>query len=220
MKLSHLPLLALACGITACESMKSPVSSSSFDPLRPPGTSTQLASASYGPELSPGQFVAASIPNTAFFKDRPKGTEDASKLLAVGTQMKIISVESNYVKVELDSGEVGYVPAVMVSSTNPSTPELLPIDGAYQVYPPLIGGESVEPLPIIDPGGLPPSGSIPAIIDPNAPITENPVTIDAIPEMKVEEPAKELDPVAEAVRKKVEAAKAEEEKQKEIKGAE
>lgn len=212
--------------MAACNTMNSPVTSSSFDPLRPPGTSLQPASASFGPELSPGQFVSANIPNTAFFKNKPKGSEDADKVIALGTQMKIIEMDSNYVKVELDSGEVGYVPSVMVSSAdmtaNMTTPDLLPLDGAYQVYPPLPGGYPTEPLPVIDPGGLPPDGSIPAIIDPDAPVTDIAPTLDPIPEMKVEEseikvgePEKELDPVAEEVRKKVEAAKAEEDQLKE-----
>jgi len=215
-------LVPVAIAMAACNSMNSPVTSSSFDPLRPPGTSLQPASASYGPELSPGQFVSANIPNTAFFKNKPKGSEDADKVIALGTQMKIIEMDSNYVKVELDSGEVGYVPSVMVSSTDMTSPDLLPLDGAYQVYPPLPGGYPTEPLPVIDPGGLPPDGSIPAIIDPDAPVTDIAPTLDPIPEMKaaepetkVEEPEKELDPVAEEVRKKVEAAKAEEDKLKE-----
>ena len=129
--------------------------------------------------------------------------------------MKIIALDSNYVKVELDSGEVGYVPAVMVTSPDTTaTPDILPLDGAYQVYPPLPGGGPIEPLPMLDPGGLPPDGSIPAIIDPDAPVTGDGLAIDPIPDMKVEEPVKDLDPVAEAVRKKVEAAKAEEDKLK------
>ncbi len=209
----------LALAFAACSSMNSPVSSSSFDPLRPPGTSLQPASTTNGPELSPGQFVSANIANTAFYKNKPKGSEDADKLLTYGAQMKIISVDSNYVKVELDSGEVGYVPSVMVATPDTSiTPEVLPLDGAYQVYPPLPGGGPMEPLPVIDPGGLPPDGSIPAIIDPDAPVpAPGPApTLDAIPEMvEPEKPAEPLDPVAEAVRKKVEAAKAEEEALKE-----
>lgn len=205
----------VALAMAACNTMNTPVSNSSFDPLRPPGTSVQPASASFGPELSPGQFVSANIPNTAFYKNKPKGTEDSDKLIALGTQMKIIELDSNYVRVELDSGEVGYVPAVMVSAPDTTAPDLLALDGAYQVYPPLPGGESIEPLPVIDLGGLPPDGAIPAIIDPDAPVIDVVPTLDPIPEMKVEEPVAELDPVAEEVRKKVEAAKAEEEKLKE-----
>lgn len=205
-------MVPVVLAIAACNTINSPVSSSSFDPLRPPGTSIQPASSSYGPELGPGQFVSANIPNTAFYKNKPKGTEDADKLISIGTQMKIIELDSNYVKVELDSGEVGYVPSVMVSS--PDSPEVLPLDGAYQVYPPLPGDNSIQPLPTIDPGGLPPDGAIPAIIDPDVPATDLAPTLDSIPEMEVGEPEEELDPVAQAVREKIEAAKAEEERLK------
>ena len=191
--------------------MNSPITGGSFDPLRAPGTSGEVATTDSDPGLTPGQFVNANIPNTAFYKKRPKGSEDADKLLNINTQMKIISTDSNYVKVELDSGEVGHVPTVMVTAaaerTKPEPP--LALDGAYQVYPPLPSGVSTEPLPVIDIGGAPPSGAIPAIIDPDAPIVGPAPTLNPIPVLPVEAPAKKLDPVAEEVRKKVEAAMAE-----------
>lgn len=224
MKFSYSILLPVALAVAACDTMTSPVSSTSFDPLRPPGTSIQPASTTGttgSSELYPGQFVSANIPNTAFYKNEPKGAQDADKLIALGTEMKIIEMNSGYVKVELDTGEVGYVPTVMVSSPDMTAnpPDLLALDGAYQVYPPLPGGDPIEPLPIIDLSGLPPDGAIPTIIDPDAPIETDIPTLDTIPEMKVDEPVvekeEELDPVAEAVRKKVEAAMAEEEKLKE-----
>ena len=219
MNIPPFALVPIAVAMAACDTMNTPVSSSSFDPLRPPGTSIQPASSSYESELSPGQFVTANIPNTAFYRNKPRENQDADKLVDLGTEMKIIEMDSSYVKVELDNGEVGYVPSVMVSAPDTSLtqmpPDLLPLDGGYQVYPPLPGGGPIEPLPVIDPGGLPPDGSIPAIIDPDAPVIESTPTLDPIPEMSIEEPEEaELDPVAEAVRKKVEAAKAEEEKLK------
>jgi len=237
MKFFSYSLIPAALALAACGGMNSSITStSSFDPLTPPGSGRQPASASYGPQLSPGQFVAANISNTAFYKNKPNANQDADKLLTQGTQMKIVSVDSSYVKVELDSGEIGYVPAVMVSSPDTTpTPELLPLDGAYQVYPPLPGATvPLEPLPMIDPGGLPPEGSIPAIIDPDAPVIPSaPPTLDPIPDLKPTEPTApaepgmkeepkaeadpvaEPDPVAEEVRKKVEAAMEEEAKAKE-----
>jgi hypothetical protein len=146
----------------ACESMNRPLSGDgSFDPLRIPGSGIKSEPTDTGSEFSPGQFVAASIPNTAFFNKRPKGSEDADKLLAVGTNMKIISSDASYVKIELDSGEVGWVPSVMVSIAS------APIDGAYQVYPPMPTG-SESTLPLLDPNGAPPSDALPTIIDPTA----------------------------------------------------
>ncbi len=189
MKFPSLGLIPAAFALASCGSMNAPLSSSSsFDPLRPPGSGMHTDTSSYGPDLSPGSFVTANIPNTAFYKNKPKGTEDADKLLTQGTNMKIVSSDTNYVKVELDSGEVGWVPSVMVASASGAS-DNYPIDGTYQVYPPLPGGP-LEPLPVIDPNGLPPEGAIPTIIDPNAPIPApgDAIRIDPVPDLKPTEP--------------------------------
>lgn len=186
MRILSLGMIPAVLALAGCETMNAPLNSSgSFDPLKPPGSGLSNPAASYGPDLSPGTFVTANIPNTAFYKNKPKGSEDADKLLPLGTNMKIVSSDPNYVKVELDSGEVGWVPAVMVSSGNAS-PEMIPIGGAYQVYPPLPDTGPIEPLPVIDPNGLPPEGAIPTIIDPDAPIPAPtaPIKIDPVPDLK------------------------------------
>ena len=46
--------------------------------------------------------------------------------------------------------------------------------GEYQLYPPLPSTGIGEPLPVIDPAGLPPEGAIPTVIDPDA-LPETPV---------------------------------------------
>lgn len=144
--------------------MNAPLTTSgSFDPLAPAGggiRTTTTASTTF----KPGQFVRASIDNTAFFSKRPKGDADADKLLARDTNMKVISSDSSYVKVELDSGEVGFVPAVMVN--DPNAPLVGPADGNSGIYPPIDGTGAVEPLPTFDTSGLPPADSVPPIIDP------------------------------------------------------
>ncbi|MDP4623937.1 MAG: hypothetical protein NWT08_02240 [Akkermansiaceae bacterium] len=185
MKSFSLLMLPAALAMVACETMNAPLSSSSFDPLRPPGTGLQDTSQSDS-GLTPGQFVTVSIPNTPFYKDKPKDNQDADKLLDVGTAMKVVSVESNFVKVEMDSGETGYVPSVMINTSSEESIEYLPGDGMFPVYPPLPEGGGVEPLPMLDPNGLPPSDAIPTIIDPDAPIPDPtaPITIDPIPELK------------------------------------
>ena len=160
----------------------------------------------FGPSIAPGQFVTANIPNTAFYKNKPKGSEDADKLLSLGSNMKIVSNDGSYVKVELDSGEVGWVPSVMVSS---SGSELAPIDGAYQVYPPLPEGGALEPLPTLDANGQPPGGSIPTIIDPNAPIPAPtaPLTVDPVPDLTPSIPEAAPDAPKEESEEKAEEAK-------------
>lgn len=169
--LSAMAVLALA----GCETMNQPISSGDFDPLRPPG-------GNIGPRVNTnsgfkaGQFVRSSMDNTAFFKSKPSGDADADKLLTRGTSMRVISNSDSYTKVELDSGEVGFVPTVMLEDPNmtlPATPTVNP--GEYQVYPPLPQTGVGEPLPPVDPAGMPPAGSIPTVIDPDAPSSNTPV---------------------------------------------
>lgn len=171
--LALVPLVAV--GLVACDDMSTPISSGSFDPLSAPGSGrgTNVVEA---PSFTAGQFVRASIANTAFFKKRPSGDADADRLLARGTSMKVITVSGSFVKVELDSGEIGFVPSVMLEDPNAVAPA--PVTGAneFQIYPPLPGGNTaVEPLPIIDPAGLPPDGAIPTVIDPDAPSSNAPI---------------------------------------------
>lgn len=157
-------------GLAACDTMTRPLSSSGdFDPLRPPGSTTTMVS-TQGPAFSAGQMVRSSMDNTAFFKTKPKGDSDADKLLKQNTSMKVIFTSGSYVKVELDSGEIGFVPTLMVE--DPSAAPQIPVTGpgTYQVYPPLPSGGVSEPLPPLDPAGLPPEGAIPTIIDPEAPV--------------------------------------------------
>jgi len=171
-----IPALSAIAALTlaACDSMTGPITSGDFDPLRPPGGNIGSA-VKTTPTFKAGQFVRAAMANTAFFKVRPKGDGDADKLLARGTSMKVISYSGSYVKVELDSGEIGFVPSVMLEDPN-AAPQTLPTNpGEIQVYPPLPGGGIGGPLPIIDPAGLPPEGAIPTVIDPDAPANNTPV---------------------------------------------
>lgn len=155
-------------GLVSCETTTSPLSSSGFDPLGSPGaqinSTTPTASTFKG-----GQFVRAAMDNTAFFKARPNGSANADKLLPRSTSMKVISESDSYLKVELDSGEIGYVPSVMVEDPNAIATTQATAPGEYQIYPPLPVTGVGEPLPVIGTNELPPDSSIPTIIDPNAP---------------------------------------------------
>jgi hypothetical protein len=192
------PILAipavLALCLSACESLNQPITSGDFDPLKTPGNNTGMNTTNR-PLFSAGQFVTAAVNNTAFFKPQPKGEMDADKLLPRGTSMKVISLTDTYVKVELDSGEVGFVPSVMVEDPRAaSAGTMVPTNpNEFQIYPP--PGGMVTPLPPVRPGEQPPDGAIPAVIDPEAPATTQPLppvttpaeTFPAPPEKK--EPA-------------------------------
>ena len=173
-RMKHLSKLALAgsvavIGLAACGTSNGPTGFGTADPLRAPGS--DVSSSSIETEgFSAGQFVRAAVDNTAFYLKRPNGDADADKLLRRGSSMKVISTSGNYLKVELDSGEVGFVPPVMVeggtdganaSSDYPSNPNEI------QLYPPLPSGTQM--LPPIGPGEQPPAGAIPTVIEPDEP---------------------------------------------------
>jgi hypothetical protein len=167
-----------ALSLVACDTMSGPITSNGYDPLLPAGSNSSSPNRNIGvgTTFSAGQFVRASMDNTAFFKNRPTGSADADRLLKRGTSMKVISLSNSYVKVELDSGEIGFVPSVMLEDPN-AAPQTFPTTapGEYQVYPPLPGSGYGQPLPALDPAGLPPEGAIPTVIDPDAPANPPPV---------------------------------------------
>lgn len=158
-----------ALGLAACGTSNGPVGFGDVDPLRAPGSSTPSLLAE--PGFRAGEFVRAIVDNTAFFAKRPKGDSDADKVLPRGTSMKVVSMVDSYLKVELDSGEIGFVPSVMVEGSAENAAPLPPANpNEIQLYPPLPGSNT--PLPQIAPGEQPPAGAIPTVIDPDAPATE------------------------------------------------
>ena len=162
----------IVMALAACDTMNRPITSGDFDPLRAPGSGSATV-ATRGVVFSAGQFVRAAMDSTAFFKSRPKGNMDADKLLTRGTSMKVISHSDTYVKVELDSGEVGFVPSVMLEDPN-AAPQggAVTRPGEFQVYPPLNG--SGQAMPYVAPAAQPPDGAIPTVIDPEAPAVTEP----------------------------------------------
>lgn len=172
--MNQLSKLALASGVAAiglaaCSTSNGPTAFGMADPLRAPGADSNTVSIDTE-GFSAGQFVRAAVDNTAFYLKRPKGEADADKLLRRGTSMKVISTSGNYLKVELDSGEIGFVPPVMVedSAGTANTGVSYPSNpNEIQLYPPLPG--STQALPPVGPGEQPPSGAIPTVIDPDAP---------------------------------------------------
>jgi len=151
--------------LTACDPTGANLDSTGIDPLRPPTGNT--APADFGTELRPGAFVNAAINNTAFYLSKPNEDQAADNLLAQGTPMKIIALSGNFTKVELDSGEVGFVPTVMISTGDAG---IMPLDGADGQVP-VIKLDGDVPLPVLDPSAAPavdPSGLPPA--DPAPPI--------------------------------------------------
>lgn len=127
-----------------------------FDPLDSPGSSGGIAQVEdAGPRYRTGQFVETTMPNTAFFGRIPGPNEQPARTLASATPLRVISMQGTYVKVELESGEIGFVPAIMVGE-KPS-PNEIPIV-------PVTPG-NVRPQPEVGPGGstLAPEPEIPPL---------------------------------------------------------
>lgn len=165
--------------VGGCADFNSPITTGEFDPLSSPGSMGNALRSADG--YRPGQFVRAIMDNTAFFAKKPGGDAEADKLLPRGTSMKVVMNVDSYLKVELDSGEVGFVPTIMVEDPN-AVPQPSSINpNEFQVYPPVQGFEA---LPTVPPGERPPEGAIPTVVDPNAPAPGGSVPpVDVLPNL-------------------------------------
>jgi uncharacterized protein YwbE len=162
MKSKYLLAAPFVLAISACDPTGESISGSGIDPLRQPAGAQ--SSNSYGVDLRPGQFVSAAVENTAFYKAKPKQDQEADKLLSQGTPMKIVAISGNHIKVELDSGEVGFVPSVMIST---GEAEAAALDGGLDTLVPIVPLDSELPLPVADPDETTPE-TPPAVIEPDA----------------------------------------------------
>ena len=165
--LGALAVLAASCG--SVKNLQKPIPAGSFDPLDGPGSTSRKSSASVAPTKASykrGQWVETSMPNATFFSKIPKGSARATKVLPKGTPMKVVSSKGTYVKVELDSGAVGYVPEIMVNSrgssstkTTSKAPKLGPVPPPLD---PELTAPELAPPPEV-PGTPPPVPSAPSI---------------------------------------------------------
>lgn len=88
--------------------------------------------------------------NSTFFKQIPKGNATADQVLGAGTPMKVITAQGTYVKVELESGDIGFVPEMMVATQAvPSDVPIVPVIDPSIIGPPPVDGEFVAPDPEI-----------------------------------------------------------------------
>ncbi len=207
---SLLTLGALAFALASCGSLqniknlKQPLSGdTNFDPLRSPGSTSASRSSSSSssaerksvvvaptsPSYKAGQWVETSMPNATFFKQIPKGNARADKVLKVATPLKVVSSKGTYVKVELDSGDVGYVPEIMVidrasSPVKPTSSPIAPVPEFGSVPPPVEPKDlaPVAPAPEI-PSSAPSVPSLPPVPTlPDAPPVPD-VTTPPVPEV-------------------------------------
>lgn len=161
-----------ALALAACGNGGSSSALGGFDPLGPPGGGARSSEES-GPTTAgyrSGQFVFAAMDGTAFFDNRPRGAAETNKFLDRGERMRVISSDDIYIRVELDNGEVGYVPMVMVTDPDVVESPLITTfpdpTNEVELFPGS-GSPSVPPAPPLpDPDVTPQDGPVPAVIDP------------------------------------------------------
>jgi len=182
--------VAVVASCSTVDRLNRPLGDSATNPLNAPGSgraSQQAPAAS--PSFTPGQFVKAVMDNTAFFSKRPSGSADADKLLKLNTPMKVVEDDGSYVKVELDGGQVGYVPSVMLFDPTAPAAGLPGAPGDVQPIPPapappLPTGTSGDAVPLVAPADAPPADAVPAVVDPAAAPSSSPSGSPAATEVK------------------------------------
>ena len=133
MKSSRLLTFAATLSLASCAQIASTLNepiTSDYNPLDGPNT-PKLRNRSFqqtGPTYNPGEWVENAMPNATFFNKIPRGSATADKVLSLGSPLKVISTKGSYLKVELEGGSVGFVPAIMVAepSTLDDTSPFLP----------------------------------------------------------------------------------------------
>lgn len=134
----------------------------SFDPLDSPGSGRSAQVEDTGPRYQPGQWLETSMPNTAFFLKVPRGNEQPSRTLVSSTPLRVIATEGTYVKVELENGEIGYVPSIMVGEKpSPNEIPIVPVAPDSLLQPPTVGPGGLAPEPEIAPLSVEDASAVP-----------------------------------------------------------
>ena len=98
--------------------------------------------------LTAGQFARATLDNTSFFRQIPLTGAQPDLLLQRHTTMRLIQVSPSYCRVELDSGEVGFVMTAMLEPVPRKKPDGLPDGPGIEDLNP----DVIDPNPPVGPG--------------------------------------------------------------------
>ncbi len=128
-KQAMLILGAMVFGLASCgtlrntmSSLKQPLSGDGdYDPLMAPGAQRGGGQLVQTETYRSGEWVRTSVAGASFFRKLPRGNARADQLLRKGTPMRVISTKGSYLKAQLESGDVGYVPGIMVEGRTASS---------------------------------------------------------------------------------------------------
>ncbi|NIP97123.1 MAG: hypothetical protein GWO24_28300, partial [Akkermansiaceae bacterium] len=129
----------------------------SLDPLDSPGRRKDTGPIDTGPYHTPGSYVQVTDQNAAFYEQYPRGSEQPDRRLVVGTSLKVVGSQGSYVKVETEAGQIGFVPAIMLSERSEGTnlPIVPAVPGGSGETPAAI--DPIDPTPV--PSPLPAPGT-------------------------------------------------------------
>ena len=111
-----MPLVSVLiwCQLVSCSNSYRP-SSSDRGWSGPPRAIPADELDAYGPDFTPGSYLQTINPSSPFFMSYPRIEDQPYKLLPDSTEVKVVSLKGSYAKVEVVlSGEVGYVPSIML----------------------------------------------------------------------------------------------------------
>jgi hypothetical protein len=150
--------------LSSCGNFATSLNSQNFDPdlnpLDSPGSRNRNDLIDSDPQFAPGSWVEVTDPTAAIYRRVPRDNEQPDYSLRPGTPLKIIGGQGTYVKVETESGQIGYVPAIMVG-TKPTGQDLPLVSPDPGGAPP-----SIEPIDTINPiGPIEPQSATPGIDD-------------------------------------------------------
>ena len=146
----------VACALVSCD-FNQPLPNNGYNPLSYPGGNQSATTNPYSSLFTPGAFLQTVSPMTAFYYNYPKDMEQPNKTIPQNTDVKVISTKGTYIKVEVvHSGDVGYIPSVMLGSKRspdevpvttdrrgyPVTPGITPAHGREEIQPPELGDPS------------------------------------------------------------------------------
>ncbi len=138
------------CQLVSCSNSYQPSSSSDRGWSGPPRAIPADELDDYGPDFTPGSYLQTINPSSPFFMSYPRIEDQPYKLLPDSTEVKVVSLKGSYAKVEVvRSGEVGYVPSIMLgekrsSNQVPLTPTINDNTNNEQLTPD-ISPELVDP---------------------------------------------------------------------------
>ncbi|MBG69404.1 MAG: hypothetical protein CMN06_04635 [Roseibacillus sp.] len=118
------------------------------NPLDSPGSQRRGDDSLNEPEYAAGSYVEVTDANAGLFMGFPDTKTQAARRLAIGTPLKVIGERGSYLRVETAEGEIGFVPAIMVSNSSASRGVVITENQAPAVEAPEEApGASVPQLP-------------------------------------------------------------------------